>query len=197
MHDSDYDVVAFTVDGRFVSKASSMDCPVVPFEEVGKLYPPGTARHAHHSHPTEAQPRKGPGKYVDAKAKGYRLVNYIASSAIVWPNQEIGDNCYIGPGAVLCPTAKIGNDVFVGDGSIVSHDSELQGHTFLSAGVTLAGATVVEESCFLGTGCTIRDRLTIGEIARSGREPSFSKVSRLTVFCWLSRHRSCPFQAKI
>ena len=39
-HDSEYDVVAYTVDREFMPIDSALELPVVPFDEISKHYPP-------------------------------------------------------------------------------------------------------------------------------------------------------------
>ena len=38
--DSDYDVVAFTVDNAFITTSEFCGLPALPFEEIDKRYPP-------------------------------------------------------------------------------------------------------------------------------------------------------------
>jgi len=40
MKDSPYEVVAFTADRDFIEQEEFLDLPVIPFEDVEKLYPP-------------------------------------------------------------------------------------------------------------------------------------------------------------
>src|SRR5436309_151954 len=40
-HDSDYAVVAFTVDAAYLSESSFKGLPLVPFEDVQRHFPPG------------------------------------------------------------------------------------------------------------------------------------------------------------
>ena len=39
-HDSDYEVVAFTVDKKFIKEKKFCDLPLIEFEKIKKLYPP-------------------------------------------------------------------------------------------------------------------------------------------------------------
>ena len=40
-HDSAHEVVAFSVEREYLKKAELFGLPVVPFEEIEKLFPPG------------------------------------------------------------------------------------------------------------------------------------------------------------
>jgi FlaA1/EpsC-like NDP-sugar epimerase len=73
-HDSTHEVVAFTVDGDYMKETENRGLPVVPFEEVEKLYSPercemfialGFKRMNHF----RAE------KYHQVKLKGYKLAS--------------------------------------------------------------------------------------------------------------------------
>ena len=50
--------------------------------------------------------------YTEAKSKGYSLISYVSSRAILCDN-KIGKNCFIFEGANLQPFAEVGDDSIV------------------------------------------------------------------------------------
>src|SRR3954452_25236433 len=93
-HDSPFEVAAFTVDAEHIKEKTLLGLPVVPFEDLERAYPPGEFDMSIPiSYRNVNQLRAE--KYQLAKAKGYRLINYISSKAITWPGLVIGDNCTI------------------------------------------------------------------------------------------------------
>jgi hypothetical protein len=77
-HDSDYKVVAFTVDGKFMKEKEFLGLPLVPFETIARTYPPAKfkmfiAVGYKNLNKTRA------AKYAEAKSKGYRLITYVSS----------------------------------------------------------------------------------------------------------------------
>ena len=159
-HDSPFEVTAFTVDGEHIKEDALLGLPVVPFEEIEHRYPP---RDFEMSIPISYRKvnQLRAEKYHAAKAKGYRLVNYISSKATTWPGLVIGDNCIILEGCIVQPSAQIGNDVIMGCNSLVGHDCVIGDHCFLAPGTVTLGYVRVGPHCFLGANSTIRDGITV------------------------------------
>ncbi len=161
VHDSPYEVAAFTEDRECVADEALFGLPVVPFAEVATLYPP--AKHKMFvAIGYERLNRTRAERCVQAKEMGYQLITYISSKAAVWPDLVIGENCMVGPNAVIQPFVEIGNDVFIRGGSFVGHNAILKDHCFLAGGVVVLGHAVVEPYCLLGANSTVRNNVTIG-----------------------------------
>jgi sugar O-acyltransferase (sialic acid O-acetyltransferase NeuD family) len=101
-------------------------------------------------------------RFEAARTLGYELVTYIHSSATVWPDLVIGDNCVVMEQTVIQPFAAIGDDVTLGPGSCVGHHSVIGDHCLLASHVDVSGNVRVEEYCFLGANATLRDGIKIG-----------------------------------
>jgi sugar O-acyltransferase (sialic acid O-acetyltransferase NeuD family) len=159
-HDSPFEVVAFTVDGEHINEATLLGLPIVPFEDIERDYPPGEfAMSIPISYRGANQLRAE--KYQQAKAKGYRLINYISSKATLWPGLVIGDNCFVLEGCIVQPFAEIGSNVFMGCSSLVGHHCVIGDHCFLAPGAVTLGFVRVGPYCFLGANSTIRDGITV------------------------------------
>jgi sugar O-acyltransferase (sialic acid O-acetyltransferase NeuD family) len=163
-NDSPYEVVAFTVDRSYIKEEKLCGLPVVPFEEIESTYPPEGCKmlvsiFASRVNKTRAE------KYEQAKTKGYKLINYISSKAITWPDLVVGDNCFIGEGCICRPFLKIGNNVMVLPGAFLGHDSVIKDHCFIAARAVLLGAVTVEPFSCIGANATILDGVTV---ARAG-----------------------------
>lgn len=159
-HDSPYEVVAFTVDREYIKEDTLLDLPVVPFDAVETIFPPGE----HDMHIAVGHVRVNrirADRYYRAKTMGYQLVNYISSKALTWPGLVVGDNCKIGPNCTINPFASLGNDVRIGSGSNVGHHTVIKDHCSLASNVTIAGNVTIEPYCLIGANATIRDRVTI------------------------------------
>ena len=161
-HDSPHEVVAFTVDRGFIKEETFLGLPVVPFEEVEFIYPPGdykmmVAIFYGRVNKTRAE------KYFQAKTKGYDLISYVSSKAITWPGLVAGDNSIILESTVIQPFAEIGNDVIVMSGSVVGHHCVIKDHCFLAFHVVVAGCASIEPYCFLGANSTIRNNVIVAK----------------------------------
>ena len=159
-HDSPYEVVAFAVDRQCLDEDTLFDLPVVPFEAVESLYPPGEYK-MHIAVGYVRVNRLRAERYRQAKEKGYELISYVSSRATIWPGAVIGENCLVGTNSIISASATIGNNVVVGGGSIVPHRTVIKDHCFVGSNVTLSGWVTVEPYCFLGTGAIVRNNVTI------------------------------------
>lgn len=123
----DRDVVGFTVDRALADPAERYGLPVVPFDEVVDRWPP--RRYDMFVAVGYARVNKfREEKYQAAKELGYTLPSYVGSKATVWPELEIGDNCFIMEHNVIQPFARIGSNVIMWSGSHVGHESEVGDH---------------------------------------------------------------------
>lgn len=160
--DSDYEVVAFTVDASYIEESSFCGLPVVAFEEVAKLYLP-----EHHelfvalSYSRLNAVRKE--KYLGGKALGYLLASYVSSRATILNEGRIGENCFILEDNTIQPFVTIGNNVTLWSGNHVGHHSTIWDHTFIASHVVISGGVEIGEQCFIGVNATLRDHIKIGE----------------------------------
>jgi sugar O-acyltransferase (sialic acid O-acetyltransferase NeuD family) len=166
-HNSPHNVVAFCVDREFIVEKQLLNLPVVPFDEVVSHYPPADHRMfvaVGYSKVNKIREER----YLEAKKAGYRFGNFIAKTAITYPDLQIGENCVIGSYTIVHPDVKIGNNVLIGAGCLLGHDVELGDHCFVSDHVAVSGWVKVRENCFFGTGATIRNKVNIGREAIIG-----------------------------
>jgi len=160
--DSEYQVVAFTIDAEYIKEAVFCDLPMVPFAGLVKLYPP-----TDHdlfvalSYSKLNLVRKE--KYLAAKAIGYRIASYVSSRATVLNNGRIGENCFIFEDNTIQPFVTIGNNVTLWSGNHIGHHSTIKDHTFIASHVVISGGVEIGEQCFIGVNATLRDHITVGD----------------------------------
>ena len=160
--DSDYDVAGFTVDDEYIDGGSLDGLPLVPFSQVGAVFPPDChAMHVALSYRRLNRLRRE--KYFQAKQAGYRLASYVCSKSVVWPDLAIGDNCFILENQTIQPTVRIGNDVMIWSGNHIGHGTRIGDHTYIASHVVISGHVEIGEACFLGVNATVRDFTTIGD----------------------------------
>jgi len=159
--DSDYEVVAFTVDDDYVDNTHFQGLPLIPFSEVLVKYP--SEDHDMFvalSYVGLNSLREE--KYHQAKKTGYRLANYVCSKSVTWPDLNIGDNCFILENQTIQPSVKIGNNVMLWSGNHLGHASIISDHAYISSHAVISGHCKIGERCFIGVNVTLRDFLTIG-----------------------------------
>ncbi|MGF6708182.1 acetyltransferase [Pseudomonas frederiksbergensis] len=160
--DSEYEVLAFTVDAAYRTEITFCDLPVIDFEEVSKHYSPQQCElFVALSYSKLNAVRKE--KYLAAKAKGYRLASYISSHATVLNEGRIGENCFIFEDNTVQPFVGIGNNVTLWSGNHIGHHSTIKDHCFIASHVVISGGVEIGEQCFIGVNATLRDHITIGE----------------------------------
>jgi len=94
-HDSDYEVVAFTVDKPYLDRESMCGLPVLPFEDIEQQFSPAHFKMfaaATYNKLNRVRARM----YQNAKTKNYQMANYISSKAFVWHNVELETTSYCG-----------------------------------------------------------------------------------------------------
>lgn len=160
--DSPYEVVAFTVDAKYIESPQFCGLPVVPFEEVGERYP--ATEHdlfvALSYSRLNAIRRE---KFEAAKAMGYFLPSYISSRATVLSQGAIGQNCFILEDNTVQPFVTIGDNVTLWSGNHVGHHSSVGSHTFIASHVVVSGGVRIGEQCFIGVNATLRDHIAVGD----------------------------------
>lgn len=160
-HDSDHEVVAFTVNRQYIEQHKFHGLPVVAFEDVETLFPPSeykffapmTGRNMN---------RNREAIYNHAKAKGYQFISYISSRATLFGN-VIGENCFILEDNTIQPFTTVGNNVVMWSGNHIGHHGQIKDHVFFTSHVVLSGHCVVEPYAFFGVNATIRDYTTIAQ----------------------------------
>ncbi len=157
--DSEYKVVAFTVEQSYLKKKEMFGLSVIPFENIER-----------HIKPDEANMfvAIGPIKLSTvlenvcdkAREKGYALASFCSSVIKQSFEPSYGYNCFFDNGCRLHPFIKIGNGVTLG-GTGIGHHVEIGDFSFLSA-ATLGGNIIIEDHVFIGMGVVIKEGVRIG-----------------------------------
>ena len=160
--DSDYEVVAFTLDAEYIKATECCGLPLVAFEEVSEHY--ATAEHAMFvalSYSKINQVRKE--KYLAAKSLGYQIASYISSHATLLNDGRFGENCFILEDNTVQPFVTIGNNVTLWSGNHIGHHSTINDHSFIASQVVVSGGVEIGEQCFIGVNATLRDHIKVGD----------------------------------
>jgi sugar O-acyltransferase (sialic acid O-acetyltransferase NeuD family) len=158
--DSDYEVIAFTLDDEYIEKDVYEDLPMVPFSKVVELYPPNEVA-MHIALVYTDMNRLREKKYFEAKNKGYTLPSYISSKCTFLSKNKIGDNCFIFEDNTIQPYVEIANNVILWSGNHIGHHSIIKEHNFISSHVVISGQCVIESNCFLGVNSSVAHKTII------------------------------------
>jgi sugar O-acyltransferase (sialic acid O-acetyltransferase NeuD family) len=160
-YDSEYEVVAFSVEQEYIKRDSLFGLPIVPFEELEAHYAPESHRFFAANVYTQLNKLRT-RLYLAAKQKGFAPASYISPKAFVWRNCQIGEHCFIFENNVVQPFVKIGNNVILWSGNHIGHHSTIKDNCFIASHVVISGFVEVGESCFMGVNATVANNIAIG-----------------------------------
>jgi sugar O-acyltransferase (sialic acid O-acetyltransferase NeuD family) len=158
--DSPYEIAAFTVHGEYADADSFAGLPLVPFEELDQRHPPDAYDMLVAVGFSKVN-RARAAIYDECKARGYELISYVNSRAMVSAETRIGDNCFVFEANVVQPFVSIGDDVVLWSGNHIGHDVTIGDHCFIASHVVVSGNVKIGERCFVGVNATFRDGITV------------------------------------
>lgn len=161
-HDSDYEVVAFTVDRDYCDGDQAFGLPLIPFDRLAECYRADEyVLFIALSYARLNEVRRQ--KYEAGKALGYRFASYISTRASTFPGFSAGENCFILEDNTIQPFATIGDNVTLWSGNHIGHHSQIGSHCFIASQVVISGGVKIGEQCFIGVNATLRDHIVVGE----------------------------------
>ena len=164
--DTDYNVVAFSVDPGFIPQNQKDDgfcgLPVIPLGELPEKYP-AASTHAFVAVGYMKMNAVRKYLYEHVKKLGYTLPNYISPQCTLRSEEHMGDNNFILEDNTIQPFARIGSNNVLWSGNHIGHDVRIADHWFLTSHVVVSGFVRIESSCFLGVNATLRDGIALGE----------------------------------
>lgn len=178
--DSEYDVVAYSVERAYLDKTPELNLPIVAFETLMDTFPP-EEHEVFVAVPASDLNATRTRLYAAAKEKGYRLASYVSSWAFVWHNAKIGENTFIFENNTIQPFTEIGNNVVMWSGNHLGHRSVLEDNCFITSHVVISGYCRIGRSSFIGVNTTLNDHMTVPEdciiasgslVSKSLKEPA-------------------------
>jgi sugar O-acyltransferase (sialic acid O-acetyltransferase NeuD family) len=159
-HDSDYDVVAFSVEREYLVLPTLADRPVVAYETLEAHYPPADVD-VFVAIPSSQLNRLRTRLYLDMKRRGYRIATYVSTRAFVWRNVELGENSFIFEGNVIQPFVRIGNNCILWSGNHVGHRTVVRDNVFIASHAVISGYCDIGENSFIGVNSTFNDHVKV------------------------------------
>ena len=160
-HDSEYEVVAFSVERDYLRREQLFGVPVVPFEELPERFAP--AEHAFYAALVYTQGNALRRRlYEAAREKGYKPASYVSPHAFVWRNAKLGEHCFIFENNVVQPFVTVGDNVVLWSGNHIGHHSTIGDHCFISSHVVISGFCNIGPSCFFGVNSTVGNNINVG-----------------------------------
>ncbi|QHO78273.1 transferase [Bradyrhizobium sp. CCBAU 051011] len=182
-HDSEYDVVGFTVDEAYIKDTQFRGRPLVPFERLTETFPPlnfGLFVAVSYSGINDLRA----AKVAAARNAGYQLVSYVSSRATLFAGLQIRENCFILEDNTIQPFAQIGANVTLWSGNHIGHHSVIEDDVFMASHIVISGGVRVGQGSFVGVNATFRDHVTVGKKCVIGAgaliledQPDFSVIA--------------------
>jgi sugar O-acyltransferase (sialic acid O-acetyltransferase NeuD family) len=156
-----YDVVCFTVEKSYLTDSEVEGIPVLPFESIERTYPPKKFVMLVAIGYVQMN-RVRQEKSLEAKKRGYELVNYIHPSVHVHDDLVLGENNVILDQVSLQPGVSIGSNNFIWSNAVVAHGCSVEDNCWITSGTTIAGDSTIKSGSFLGVNSTVGHNLVIG-----------------------------------
>lgn len=167
-----HQVVAFTVEEKYINNSDLNGFPVVPYEEITNLYPPDKFKMFIAVGPQYVN-RVREDFFQNAKNKGYSLANCISPSANFPEDLIVGENVYIDAFTSFSSFIEIGDNTTI-IGSKIGHHCKIGDNCFISAAI-LAGNVNLEKNVFIGLGSIIGPNIKLGKHTVIGMGCTISK----------------------
>jgi len=155
------EVAAFCADSEYVNADLFNGLPVVPFNEVEKLYPPYEFD-MFIAVGYQDLNRLREKKCAEAMEKGYLLISIISPFCNLPSNVKVGWNCFIMPPAIIHPCTEIKNNVFVWSGAMLAHHSVIHDNCWLTSCCNISGNVTVGANTFIAVNATVGHSVKIG-----------------------------------
>lgn len=176
-HDSDYEIVAFSVDDEYYSDTDFLNLPVVKFSELPDTYPVSSfeifiAVGASQMNQDRAR------LFSRFQSLGYTMASYVSSKSFVWHNVVIGENVFVFEDNTLQPFTQIEDNCILWSGNHIGHRTIVRAHTFISSHCVVSGYCEIGEYSYLGVNCTINDKVVIAESTLIGSGSVITKETQ-------------------
>ena len=161
-HDSNYEVVAFSVNKEYIKEPYYLGLPIIEFENLENKYTPNDYE-VYVAVSYVKLNRHRAKMYNAVKTKGYKCANYISSKAFVWHNVEIGENVFIFENNVIQHKVKLGNNIILWSGNHIGHQTIIKDHVYISSHCVISGFCEIGEYSFLGVNSTFNDSIIVAK----------------------------------
>jgi len=161
-HDSEYEVVAFSVEWEYLKRETMFDLPIVAFESLTETYSP--TEHDVFAAVVFREQNQLRARFVrQAKEKGYMAASYISSQAIVSPSAKIGEHCFICEATVIQQFAEIGDNVVLWSGNQIGQRAVVENNCFVLPNTVISNRAKVGTNCIVNANVSVLDEVEIAD----------------------------------
>ncbi|WP_019415893.1 acetyltransferase [Paenisporosarcina sp. TG20] len=161
-NDSLFEVVAFTVDSKYVDIDTFCGLPVYEFENIETRFLVEDV-YIFVAIANSQMNKIRENKIKEVRKKGYRLASYISTMATLFENVKLGEHCFILEDNTIQPFVEIGENNILWSGNHIGHHSKIGHNNFITSHVVVSGNTVIGNNCFIGVNSSLRDGIEIAD----------------------------------
>jgi sugar O-acyltransferase (sialic acid O-acetyltransferase NeuD family) len=160
--DPRFRVVGFTCDSEFVTGEQYRGLPLVEFDRVTEVFPPGSVAMLVALGYQQLNDIRTE-RLAAARELGYEISTFIDPRAYVASDAQVGENCFVAGSAVVQPGVTIGDNVFVFGGAVVGHHSTVGDNCWIVSHASVMGGATLGSNCFMGPNATVVNEITVGD----------------------------------
>ena len=159
--DSDYEVVAFTVDEEFKDRDRFLGRPVVSFKDLAQEFPPSEVE-VFVAMGIQKLNTQRENKVREVKQSGYQLASFLHSSVVVPDDFVIGENSVVMDQCLLHPFVTIGNNTILWTHTAVAMKTQI-GNNVWMVSCTTGEMVTIDDNTFIGLRAIIAPGISIGK----------------------------------
>ena len=156
------EIVAYTVDDKYVTSNIFRGKPVIPFSKLEKTLPPDDHK-AFVALGYQDLNKLRETKCFELKDKGYDLVSYIGKGPGISNDLIFQENCFVMDGALIHPNVIIGSNVFIWSGAMIGHHTNIEDNCWFTSCSNISGGVNIGCNAFFAVNSTVANSLVIGE----------------------------------
>jgi sugar O-acyltransferase (sialic acid O-acetyltransferase NeuD family) len=158
--DGRYEVIGFAQSKEYITDPEYLSLPVVPIEDLERHFPPDSCQifiaiGYKNVNTVRAE------FFNQLKARNYHFISYVHPSVKLWPNNKLGENCFIFEDNTIQPFVEVGDNTIMWSGNHIGHHSKIGKHCFIASHAVISGSCEIGDYCFIGVNATLRDSITV------------------------------------
>lgn len=166
-NDSNYNILGFTVNERYIIEDFFCGEKVYPFERIDEYF----------SNKEDVKILVCVGynnlQYKESLSKqitdkGYGLTNFLHKTCSIEKNVNLGINNIFFQNVIVEPSTSIGDGNVFWSGSIICHDTQIDNYNFFSANTTIGGFVKIRNYNFFGFSSCVKERIELGSNMKFG-----------------------------
>lgn len=100
--------------------------------------------------------------YACVRLRGFKCATLIHPDAMVEPDVQLGENCWIGAGAIVSSGVRVGNNTFIAAGTRIDANVQIGNNAWIGLGAALGNHARIGMHSIVGADVKIAANVTLG-----------------------------------